>query len=124
MTQPIPHGFNRPSNLHRSAGQMMVMYFLRSGPLTKVGITDDLPRRMREFKLHNPQAGEPSWVAIPRCLARQVEKRVHEAMKAKARGREWFSVDRTEARKFAAPIIRQAEEAARVIEDDYFKQAA
>lgn len=101
-------GFKKPSNTHRTAGQTSVVYFLQSHGLLKIGIAQDLDKRMGDYRLHNPGIGKPLFRTVPRPLARQTEKMIHAALAPHAKGREWFDLPVSDALAIATPIINRA----------------
>lgn len=101
-------GFQKPSNVHATAGHSSVIYFLPSNGLLKVGLAKDLEARMSQYRLHNPGIGRPLFRTVPRPLARQAEKMIHAALAPHARGREWFDVPAEQALAIATPIINRA----------------
>lgn len=99
-------GFNVPFNLHNQDPQRQgTIYFLRHAHLLKIGIAANLERRMQDYRRHNPTIGKPRFRAIPHCIARQVERTVHNALAEYRREGEWFEVEERLAIATAKPII-------------------
>lgn len=101
-------GFQKPCNVHATAGHNSVIYFLPSNGLVKVGLAKDLEKRMDQYRLHNPGIGRPLFRTVPRPLARQTETMIHDALSPYAKGREWFDVPASKAVAIATPIINRA----------------
>jgi hypothetical protein len=99
-------GFSVPPNLpSQNPERQSTLYFLRHAHLLKIGIAADLERRMQDYRRHNPTIGKPRFRAIPHCIARQVERTVHNALADYRREGEWFEVDEALAIATAKPII-------------------
>lgn len=99
-------GFSVPPNLPRqNPERQSALYFLRHAHLLKIGIAADLERRMQDYRRHNPTIGKPRFRTIPHCIARQVERTVHDALAEYRREGEWFAVDERLAIATAKPII-------------------
>jgi hypothetical protein len=117
-------GFSPPLGPRRGDHiRVATLYFISSPPFLKIGITDNIARRLKEFQAGNPHlihlAGHRT---IPAPLARQIERRVHEHFAERAIGREWFrDLDHREAAQAADPHIRKARTAIqRWVADGYF----
>lgn len=91
----------------------------------KVGITDDVKRRMVSFRAGAPRGlvlrGQRT---VPALFGRQIEKQVHLALDAHAVGREWFRLQAKEARSVADPIIALGWQAFRVYAEAFEADAA
>lgn len=102
-------GFSVPPNLpNQDPERQSALYFLRHAHLLKIGIAADLERRMQDYRRHNPTIGRPRFRAIPHCIARQVERTVHNALADYRREGEWFEIDETTAIATAKPIIARS----------------
>jgi T5orf172 domain len=67
------------------------VYGIKSGQYIKIGVASSLPGRMKHMQLYNPHA--PEIVLKKRILAAfHCEKKMHEVLKEKSLGREWFDV--------------------------------
>lgn len=72
---------------------MAWLYGIQSGLFIKVGCANSIPARLKLMNLYNPH---PCKVVMRRNLygdAYWVERRMHEALKPYAIGREWFTAD-------------------------------
>ena len=104
--------FKQPVNIARNANRRRTLYVIQSGEFVKVGITDDVKKRL--FSL---QAGNPLPLRLrmsrtmPAALALQVEAMVHRVLAEHSIGREWFRIEAAVAVKAARPILREAERA-------------
>lgn len=101
--------FKTPENLTRSLGKVTTLYFIESGEFVKVGLADDVQRRLHDLQLGNPL---PLRLAhrrtIPRALNKQVERLVHGRLGEWSVGREWFRLTAKAAIFHADPIVKQA----------------
>lgn len=118
--RPRYRGFTNPCNLQRNHGQTTTLYLIRSGEWLKIGITQDLEKRVRQFEAGNPRGiTVEATRRLPRSLARQVERRLHEHFAGRAIGREWFAdLTSAEVLKVAAPLINAANYAALKLAQD------
>jgi hypothetical protein len=101
--------FKPPVNLTRNLGLTSTLYFIESGEFVKVGIAEDLGRRLFTLQLGNPlvlKVGARR--TIPRPLQRQVERLVHQALSEWSIGREWFRLSAKNAVRLADPIVKKA----------------
>jgi len=77
------------------------VYGIQSFDLIKIGVAQDIEKRMNTMRLHNPHGIE--LVFWRKTYApRRFEKRLHEILADKAVGREWFRVTLPELRQAAA----------------------
>lgn len=106
-----PAAFTRPYNLHQTHRLTSVVYIIRSGEFLKVGVADDLARRVREMELGNPHGlTVMAYRTVPRPLVRQIEQHLHAHFAERAVGREWFrDLDHREVLAVLRPLIRQAD---------------
>lgn len=110
-----------PSNLHRNEGLVTMLYFLQSRDLLKIGIANDMEKRLKQYRLHNPHPLTLHKVRpLPRPFAREAERRIHEALKEHAHHGEWFTADFPTAYAAARPIVALAFTAARRLRDGSF----
>lgn len=94
------------------------LYFICFDGLTKIGITRDLTARMHQFKLGTPKGLRVRATReIPSVLAKQIERRVHEALAKQAVGREWFKLQPGQGLAAAEPIIRDGWRAFRALDE-------
>jgi hypothetical protein len=118
------YGFTPPINAHRRDRhtKKCTLYFIESAPFLKIGIADDLKRRLLQFQAGNPHPIRvAAYRSMPAALSRQVERRVHEHFADRAIGREWFrDLDHKEAVPVAQRLINDAEKAVRRWCDDGF----
>jgi hypothetical protein len=104
-------GFSPPLGPRKGdATKVATLYFISSPPFLKIGITDNIARRMSQFQAGNPHAITlAARRSVPAPLARQIERRVHEHFADRAIGREWFrDLDHHEAVAAAMPHIKRA----------------
>lgn len=85
---------------------MSVVYGIKAGQFIKVGITKDLPRRLRQMQLFNPYPPEVVFELQVR-EARWVEMRMHEELRADAIGREWFQTTPAKVRAAADVAMKK-----------------
>jgi hypothetical protein len=78
------------------------VYGIQSGQFIKIGVANDIERRLAQMKLLNPH---PCSVVFRRKIpcALYCERQMHDLLKAKSIGREWFEVTLQEVR--AASLI-------------------
>jgi len=101
--------FKVPQNLHRSFDARSFLYFIESGEFVKVGLAEDLKKRLFSLQLGNPlELRLVAWRTIPRALSIQTERAVHAELVDFAIGREWFRMDGRTAVKRADPIVKKA----------------
>lgn len=103
-------GFSTPYNCHATWNKKSVLYFISCGDLVKIGIANDLEKRLTSLRAGNPEGLEvAAWRTVPRPLRLQVERRMHEHFAHLGVGREWFrGLDMPAALKVAATHIRHA----------------
>jgi NDP-sugar pyrophosphorylase family protein len=96
-------------DLRRDMHRTRIVYFCRCGEFLKIGITDDLPKRVRNIQAMNPQnIVLEAYRTVPSLLARQIEMRIHEALAHYNHRGEWFNVETVIALRAASTIIRRA----------------
>lgn len=111
--------YSKPVNIDRNWDKTRTLYFIRSGPYLKIGISWDAKRRLNDFRAGNPhEARIAAQRQIPGALALQVEKRVHAALACFRHDGEWFFVKTQVATKIAEPIVDHAWEEIERIKDD------
>lgn len=116
--QPAPV-FKQPVNEDRRLGRRSVLYFISMRPgdsRIKIGMTWDMAKRLKSYRLHNPDTVLRTTRSMPTILDRQIERLVHAALAAYCVGGEWFDVALPLATKTADRIIRHAEIEAEAIE--------
>lgn len=90
----LPPGYI-PANNHYTGSPYsdprVYIYGIKCGDLIKVGISKSIARRLKDFRLGNPQ---PMEVVFKRhaylAFSKQIERAMHEYLKEYAVGREWF----------------------------------
>jgi len=101
--------FKIPDNLTRSLGKTCILYFIESGEFVKVGLTDNIDRRLFNLQLGNPLPLRLAYRrTIPRPLNKQVESLVHQRLAEWSIGREWFRMSARAAVKLADPVVKKA----------------
>jgi len=67
------------------------VYGIQSGQFIKIGVATNMSKRLSDMRLANPH---PLKVVLKRrlCAAFYCERKMHEILKPKALGREWFNV--------------------------------
>lgn len=65
------------------------VYAIQSGEFIKIGVATNIPQRLNTMRLLNPH---PINLVMKRrlCAAFYCERKMHEILKSKAVGREWF----------------------------------
>lgn len=87
----------------------MNLYFIVSGEFVKVGLANDVDRRLEGLRVGNPHPMTvAAWRTIPAALARPIEKGVHLALVDHAHFGEWFRVDAATAVRAAKPVVDKA----------------
>lgn len=68
------------------------VYLVRSyGKMYKIGYTNNIQRREKEYKTHNPNANIIEYIAIElETLARWIEEQAHDEIETVYNVREWF----------------------------------
>lgn len=113
-------GFSLPTIPgRRRVTDMRYIYFIQSGDLVKVGMTNDVQQRLKAFRLASPRGLYLRGTReVPALIANQTEKQIYRALKDHAVGREWFRMQAKDARAVAEPIIDRAFAAWRKMIDD------
>jgi hypothetical protein len=93
-------GALRPEEFQPNLSKRYV-YGIQSGQFIKIGVAVDIAKRLNIMKLSNPH---PLKVVFRRQMyaAFHCERKMHELLKPKALGREWFDVTIEEVRAAAA----------------------
>lgn len=100
--------FRAPINAMSRFDRRTTLYVLGDdGPLIKVGIAQNLEKRLAQFRLGNPRIRVLAFRTMPAALDRQIERLVHEALAQHAHGREWFTCSSKEALAVAKPILER-----------------
>jgi hypothetical protein len=88
---------------------MAYLYGFQCGQWIKVGITQNVARRLKQMRLHNPY---PITIVMRRPVlarhARRVEILVHRCLQRHAVGREWFTASIEDIKRYATAAIRAA----------------
>ena len=77
------------------------MYLIKSGELYKIGITEDLRRRIRGLRNQSSARVRPVAHAVVCCQlqAREIERALHLKFQAGRKHGEWFKLDRFEVHR-------------------------
>jgi hypothetical protein len=85
----------------------------------KIGISQDVPARIKAFEAGNPYGLRAvSTHLAPRGMARQVERRLHRLFADVALGREWFELSAHDAAKPIPDLCNKARMACEAYRDD------
>lgn len=67
------------------------IYAIQSGPFVKIGVATSIARRMHKMRLENPHGLTVIYRQKMRSAVFHCEKKMHEVLRDKAVGREWFA---------------------------------
>jgi len=88
----------------------MPIYILRSGPHCKIGISDNVQKRLTAYNTHNPSYEVVRVFECERGLSREIESAVRRefADRTAGGGREWFTVESRELEQAVEQRLRAA----------------
>lgn len=100
-------GFAPPSVTEPDPFSCTYVYFCEFNGKTKVGIAEDVDRRLKQLSAGNPDGLQMRYARkVPKGIAYQVERKIHERLRDYTVGREWFCLTASEAIDLALPIIQ------------------
>ena len=110
LGRPSEFSTHRPTPNKRD-GLQMVVYVVRAGPYTKVGIAENIRARMIVVRCHCPIPAELVYHSKPmlRPRAREIEVACHNHLIAHHAQGEWFEVSPQIAINFINSMTEEAE---------------